>query len=62
MEHIVTWMIDLILPPIVLILLIWLVIKARSKNNDAPRSRTAKGTRELYAEEEEKRREGTDKL
>jgi hypothetical protein len=62
MEHVFAWLIDLIVPPIALILLIWLVIKVRSKSDNAPRSRTAEGTRELYAEEEERRREGTDKL
>ena len=62
MGHAYGWLIDIVLPAILFIVLIWLVIKARS-NRDAPANRrTEEGTRELYAEEEERRREGTDKL
>lgn len=57
-----TWIIDVILPAILLIVLIFLVIKVRSKTGKASDRRTEEGTRELYAEEEERRREGTDKL
>jgi hypothetical protein len=53
---------DVVLPAILLIVLIWLVIKVRSNRNAPPKSETAEGTRELYAEEEERRREGTDDL
>ncbi|HEX5239089.1 MAG TPA: hypothetical protein VFW39_11590 [Sphingomicrobium sp.] len=56
------WFIAIILPAILLIVLIWLVIRVRS-NREGPINReTEEGTRELYAEEEERRREGTDKL
>jgi hypothetical protein len=56
------WIIVVILPAILLIVLIWLVIKVRS-NREGPLNReTEEGTRELYAEEEERRREGTDEL
>jgi hypothetical protein len=56
------WIIVVILPAILVIVLIWLVIKVRS-NREGPLNReTEEGTRELYAEEEERRREGTDKL
>jgi hypothetical protein len=56
------WIIAVILPAILVIVLIWLVIKVRS-NREGPLNReTEEGTRELYAEEEERRREGTDKL
>ena len=56
------WIISIILPAILLIVLIWLVIKVRS-NREGPLNREAEeGTRELYAEEEERRREGTDEL
>jgi hypothetical protein len=56
------WIISIIGPAILLIVLIWLVIKVRS-NRPGPLNREAEeGTRELYAEEEERRREGTDKL
>ena len=44
---------------ILLIVLIWLVTRTRSNRTD---ERTEEGTRELYAEEETRRREGTDDL
>jgi len=50
---------DIVLPAILLIVLIWLVMRVRSNGTD---SRTEAGTRDLYREEEERRREGTDKL
>ena len=56
------WVMDVVGPAILLIVLIWLVIKVRS-NREGPLNREAEeGTRELYAEEEERRREGTDEL
>jgi hypothetical protein len=56
------WIISIIAPAILLIVLIWLVIKVRS-NREGPLNREAEeGTRELYADEEERRREGTDEL
>ena len=54
------WIIDIVLPAILLIVLIWLVIRVRS-SRDTPENRQAEeGTRELYHEEETRRREGTD--
>jgi len=53
------WVMDIVLPAILLIVLIWLVMKTRSNRTD---SRTDAGTRDLYREEEERRREGTDDL
>jgi len=53
------WVMDIVLPAILLIALIWLVMRVRSNKTD---SRTEAGTRDLYREEEERRREGTDKL
>jgi hypothetical protein len=50
---------DIVLPAILLIVLIWLVLKVRSNRTD---SRTEAGTRDLYRDEEQRRREGTDKL
>ena len=62
MEQAQFWIISIIAPAILLIVLIWLVIKVRS-NREGPLNREAEeGTRELYAEEEERRREGTDDL
>ena len=62
MGHGFWWVMEVILPAILLVVLIWLVIKVRSNRDSASDRRTAKGTRELYAEEEERRREGTDEL
>jgi hypothetical protein len=56
------WIIDVIAPAILLIILIWLVIRVRTNRKAPPMSQTKEGTRELYAEEEERRREGTDEL
>lgn len=56
------WVMDVILPAILLIVLIWLVIKVRSNRGNTANRRTEEGTRDLYADEEERRREGTDKL
>jgi uncharacterized membrane protein len=53
---------DIVLPAILLIVLIWLVINARSNRDTRANRRAEEGTRELYADEEERRREGTDEL
>ena len=59
MEETQFWIIDVIGPAILLIVLIWLVVRVRSNRTT---ERTEAGTREVYAEEEERRREGTDEL
>jgi preprotein translocase subunit SecG len=53
------WLMDVILPVVLLIALIWLVLLRRSKGTSAE---TERGTRENYKEEEKRRREGTDAL
>jgi len=53
------WIIDIIGPAILLIALIWLVMRRRSTGKTG---RTEQATRELYQEEEARRREGTDEL
>jgi hypothetical protein len=53
------WLMDVILPVVLLIALIWLVFLRRSKGTSAE---TERGTRENYEEEERRRREGTDDL
>jgi hypothetical protein len=50
---------EIVGPAILLIVLIWLVTRSRSNRTD---ERTEEGTRELYAEEETRRRQGTDDL
>ena len=56
------WVMDIVGPAILLIVLIWLVIRVRSNRNDRDNQRSEQSTRDLYREEEERRREGTDKL
>lgn len=53
------WIIDVVGPAILLIVLIWLVLRRGSSGKTG---RTEQATREVYAEEETRRREGTDDL
>jgi hypothetical protein len=53
------WIIDIVGPAILLIVLIWLVMRRRSTGKTG---RTEQATNELYREEEQRRREGTDDL
>ena len=53
------WIMEIIGPAILLIALIWLVMRRRSTGKTG---RTEQATRDLYAEEEQRRREGTDEL
>ncbi len=55
----VWWVMDILLPAILLIVLILLVMTNRSSKTS---DRTEAGTREVYREEETRRREGTDDL
>jgi len=49
-------------PALIVVVLLWLVLRTRSKRNSVEDRRADEGTRELYAEEEARRREGTDGL
>ena len=51
--------IDIVGPVILLIVLVWLVLRNRSNRSS---DRTESGARDVYAEEEARRREGTDDL
>jgi hypothetical protein len=62
MGHAQVWIMDIIAPAILLIVLIWLVIRVRSSRDGPLNRESEEGTRELYAQEEERRREGTDDL
>lgn len=59
MGHESLWLMEIIGPAILLIVLIWLVMRNRSNRTD---DRTEAGTREVYRDEESRRREGTDDL
>ncbi len=51
------WLMDVILPVVLLIALVWLVFLRKSKGT---RGESERGTRENYEQEEKRRREGTD--
>ena len=59
MDRVWWWIMDVILPVILLIALVWLVFMRRSNRTNRT---TFEGTKEEYAEEEQRRREGTDEL
>jgi hypothetical protein len=51
------WIIDIVLPAALLIILVWLVMRRGSTGKSG---RTEQATNDLYREEEQRRREGTD--
>ena len=57
-----TWwtLMDIVGPAILLILLVWVVLRARRRKGEPSQDVTERGTRDVYAEEEKMRREGTD--
>jgi hypothetical protein len=57
MDETTLWILEIIAPAILLIVLIWLVMRRRSTGKTG---RTEQATKELYAEEEQRRRERTD--
>jgi len=59
MGHANWWVMDIVAPAILLIVLVWLVMRRRSTGKTG---RTEQATRDLYREEEQRRREGTDDL
>ena len=59
MDETTLWIMEIVGPAILLIVLIWLVMRRRSTGKTG---RTEQATRNLYAEEEVRRREGTDDL
>ena len=56
------WIISIIGPAILLIVLVWLVMRNRSDRGGRGSRHSEQGTRDVYAEEEQRRREGTDDL
>ena len=57
MDETLWWIIDIVGPAVLLVLLVWLVMSRRSTGKTG---RTEQATRDLYREEEARRREGTD--
>ncbi len=62
MDETLWGMMNIVGPIILLVLLLWLVMRTRSRVNPPKNDPTEQGTREVYAEEEQKRRDGTDGL
>lgn len=62
MGHANLWVMGIVGPAILLIVLIWLVVRGRSNRDDRDNQRSEQGTRDLYREEEQRRRDGTDDL
>ena len=62
MDYVWWWVMDVILPVILLILLAWLAFWSWRKRTPSGDARAERATHELYEEEEARRREGTDDL
>ena len=56
------WLMDVVGPVVLLVLLAWLAFRAWGRGGRSANDPTERGTRELYREEETRRREGTDDL
>jgi len=59
MDNSLLGIMEIVGPAILLIVLIWLVMRRRSTGKPG---RTEQATRDLYREEEQRRRDGTDDL
>ena len=59
MDNSMVALIEIVGPAILLIMLIWLVMRRRSNRTTRE---TERGTRDVYREEEQRRRDGTDQL
>ena len=62
MEEVWWWIMDVIGPVILLILQIWLAFWAWLRQSPRDTEKSERATHQLYEEEEERRREGTDGL
>jgi uncharacterized membrane protein len=62
MDETLMGIMEIVGPIILLIVLIWLVVRTRSSRDDRANRRSEAGAREVYADEEVRRREGTDDL
>ena len=60
MDETMWTLIDIVGPIILLVLLVWVVLRTRSRGRDTSPDVTERATRDAYAREEEMRREGTD--
>ena len=62
MDETLWWLMSIIGPAILLVVLLWLVLRGRSRGETRNDVRGERATDELYDEEERRRREGTDDL
>jgi hypothetical protein len=62
MDESMVGLMEIVGPVILLIVLVWLVVRTRSSRDDRDNRRSEAGTRDVYADEEVRRREGTDDL
>ena len=62
MDETLSAMMSIVGPIILLVLLLWLALTAWRRRNPAEDARAEQATHELYQEEEQRRREGTDGL
>ena len=60
MDETLWTLVDIVGPIILLLVLVWVVMRSRRRKNEAPMDVTENATRREYAEEEQRRREGTD--
>ena len=62
MADLLWWVMNIIGPALLVVVLAWLVLRSRTSRNAVDDRRAEEGTRQVYAEEEIRRREGTDDL
>jgi hypothetical protein len=60
MDETLWTLVDIVGPIILLAVLVWVVLRSRRRKNETPMDVTENATRREYAEEEQRRREGTD--
>jgi uncharacterized membrane protein len=60
MADLMWWVMNILGPVLLVVVLAWLVLRTRSKRNSIENERAEQGARQVYAEEELRRREGTD--
>ena len=62
MDETTLWIVEIVGPALLLVVLVWLVMRNRASGDSASVRGTEDSTRDLYAREDERRRQGTDDL
>ncbi len=60
MDETLLGLMEIVGPIILLVILVWVVLRNRRAKGEAPMNVTEQATRQEYADEERRRREGTD--